>query len=308
MNLLAWFQHFFIPRQSNNHKARILHPSSLSVLVALFLITQFGLNFFLLVEPSVLGFASNITPERVIELTNQKRLESGLSPLNLNSTLNQVAQAKAGDMFAFNYWAHNSPSGRDPWSFFREAGYNYLYAGENLARDFMTSDAAVEAWMNSPTHRENILNGKYKEIGLAVVDGTLEGVETTLVVQVFGTPTPAPVAQKPTTPLTTPETVPIPVPKLGEASAIEEEIPLTPIALAQATGEEKHTLPLLSPFFLTKTLAVFLMGILFGALLLDWVLVYYKKLPRLSGRNLAHLSLIGTLLLAALLTQQGAIL
>jgi len=308
MNLLEWARHFFIPHHSNNHKAKVLHPSTLSVIVAVFLVYQFAINFYVLVQPSILGYASNITPEQVIEMTNQKRLESGLTPLTLNSQLNEVAQRKAGDMFAFNYWAHNSPSGRDPWSFFREAGYNYLYAGENLARDFMTSDAAVEAWMNSPNHRENILNGKYKEIGLAVVDGTLEGVETTLVIQVFGTPTPAPVAQKPTTPLTTPETVPIPVPKLGEASTIGEEIPLTPIALAQATGEEKHTPPLLSPFFLTKTLAVFLMGILFGALLLDWVLVHYKKVPRLSGRNLAHLALIGTLLLAALLTQQGAIL
>lgn len=308
MDLLTWFRHFFLPRKSNNYKAHLLHPSSLSVLVSLFLIAQFSLNFFLLVEPSVLGFASNITPEQVIELTNQKRLENGLSPLQLNQALTQAALAKAGDMFAFDYWAHNSPSGRDPWSFFRESGYSYLYAGENLARDFMNSEGVVEAWMNSPTHRENILNARYEEIGLAVVDGTLEGVETTLVVQLFGTPTPAPLAQKPTTSVRTPETVPVPVPKLGESSSIEEKIAQTPITLAQASGEEKYTPPLLSPFFLTKTLAVFLMGLLFGVLLLDWVFVHYKRVARLSGRNLAHLALIGTLLLAALLTQQGAIL
>jgi len=133
MNLLEWARHYLVPHHTNNHKAKILHPSTLSLLVALFLIYQFGINFFLLVQPAILGFASNITPDRVIELTNQQRLERGLSPLSLNPTLNQTAQLKAGDMFAFSYWAHNSPSGRDPWSFFKEAGYTYLYAGENLA-------------------------------------------------------------------------------------------------------------------------------------------------------------------------------
>jgi hypothetical protein len=312
-HLLNWLHHFFVPHQGNNYKAKILHPASLSVLVTLFLVAQFGLNFFILISPHVLGFASNITPEQVIELTNQKRLENGLPPLRLNQTLTQAALAKAGDMFAFNYWAHVSPSGRDPWAFFREAGYNYLYAGENLARDFNTSEAVVEAWMNSPSHRDNLLNGRYQEIGLAVVDGTLEGVETTLVVQLFGTPTPAPAAQ---------ETRKTSVPELGEATAmettVEEEVKeevveplpmaITTTNLNQATGKERSTLPFLSPFFLTKTLVILVMSLLFGALVFDWLLVYRQKVVRLSGRNLAHLALIGTLLLAALLTQQGAIL
>jgi len=305
MNLLEWWRHLFVPHHTNNHKAKILHPSTLSLIVALFLLYQFGINFALLVQPSILGFASNITPERVIELTNQQRLEQGLSPLSLNPTLSQAAQLKAGDMFAFNYWAHNSPSGRDPWSFFKEAGYSYLYAGENLARDFMTSEAVVNAWLNSSSHKENILNGKYNETGLAVVDGTLNGVETTLVVQLFGSPTPAPVAEKP--PASPPETVITRAPRLGEASTAEEKIPLVPAALAQA-GEETGSPPLLSPFWLTKTMAIFLLGIILGVLALDVILIYRKKVVRLSGRNLAHLIFVGTLLLAVILTTQGAIL
>lgn len=299
MNLLAGIRHLLVPHQTNNHKAKLLHPVSLSVVVAIFLVGQFGLNFFTIVSPSTLGFASDISPEQVVELTNQRRMERGLNPLQLNSVLNEVAQRKAGDMFAFNYWAHTSPSGRDPWSFFQEVGYRYLYAGENLARDFMNSNSVVDAWMNSPTHRTNILNNHYREIGLAVVDGTLNGVETTLVVQVFATPTPVPIAKKTATPR----------PSLGEASVANAIKPvLVEAALAQSTGEEVGVPSMLSPFMITKTLAVFLLGLFFGVLTLDAILVYKKRIIRLSSKNVAHLIFIGSLLLAVLLTNVGAIL
>jgi len=290
MNLLEWARHLFVPHHSNNCKARILHPSVLSLLVALFLFGQFALNFYLLVSPSVLGFASNITPERVLEVTNQKRAENGLSSLTLNSKLSEAAQRKAGDMFAFNYWAHISPSGRSPWSFFQEVGYKYLYAGENLARDFMNSDSVIDAWMNSPSHRDNLLNPNYKEIGLSVVNGTLNGVETTLVVQMFGTPTSTPVAKKPTS--------------MPSPAALA---PLSRVALAQANGELQSP-PLFSPFLLTKTIAIFLLGLILGALALDTILVYQRKIIRLSGKNVAHLIFIGSLLLAVILTTPGAVL
>lgn len=301
MSLLAWVRHFFIPHHSNNHKAKILHPITLSILVVAFLVGQFFLNFYLLLQPSVLGFASNITPEKIVEITNQKRGEQGLPPLNIDTKLNDAAQRKAGDMFAFNYWAHTSPSGRTPWTFFNEAGYKYLYAGENLARDFMNPEAVVDAWMNSPSHRDNLMNPNYKEIGIAVVNGTLNGVETTLVVQLFGTPTPAPSLNKEAQ-----KTNPLPVPQLGEASATENKI-LTTLSLSQASGHSA-TLPLFSPFWLTKTVIVFLLGLVLGALLLDIIFVNRRKIVRLSGRNIAHLLFLGTLLLAIILTSQGAIL
>jgi len=297
MSLLGWIRHLFIPHQSNNHRARILHPSVLAVIVAGFLVYQFGLNFYLLVRPSVLGFASSISPERVIEATNQKRGEKGLAPLTINSKLNEAAQRKAGDMFAFDYWAHTSPSGRNPWAFFQEVGYKYLYAGENLARDFQDSGAVVEAWMNSPTHRDNLLNPNYKEIGLAVVNGTLNGVETTLVVQLFGTPTPAVAkAPQPQVPAFQPAQAPQAAPELGEASVV----------LTQA--EETAQAPTISPFLLTKMIVIFLLGLILGALFLDALLVYRQRIVRLSGKNLAHLIFVGAVLLSAILTTPGAIL
>jgi len=323
MSLFGFLKDLFTPHSANNHRARILHPASLSLIVALFLVGQFFLNFFTLVSPSVLGYASNISPEKIIELTNQKRAELGLAPLVNNPLLNEVAQRKAADMFAFNYWAHVSPSGRDPWSFFKEVGYRYIYAGENLARDFMDSASVVEAWMNSPTHRDNIVNPHYKEIGVAVVNGTLNGVETTLVVQVFGTPPPTtaqkkvapPKAESPkqtpkveeTKEITQEETPSIPAPELGGSSLTQEQIPLRNVALAQAENETSSP-PLFSPFWVTKTIAIFLLGIVLGALVLDAILVAQRQTIRLSGKNVAHLLFIGTLLLAIILTTPGAIL
>jgi uncharacterized protein YkwD len=320
MKLLDWFRHLLTPHHTNNHKARILHPSVLSVVVAGFLIYQFGINFALIFQPSILGFASNISPDRVVELTNQERLKQGLTPLKLSSTLSQAAQLKAGDMFAQNYWSHTSPSGRDPWSFFQDAGYSYLYAGENLARDFMNSESVIQAWMNSPTHRDNIVNDKYQEIGLAVVNGTLDGVETTLVVQLFATPTPAPAVpvQQPAATsqlepaqgliglLSEPTATPLPQPVVGEASQVVEELALAPATLAQSKGEADQMK--VSPFSLTKSITIFLLGIILGVLALDAVLVYRKKVVRLSGRNIAHLIFIGALLLVSILTSPGAIL
>jgi len=314
MSLFGALKDLFTPHSANNHRARILHPASLSLIVALFLVGQFFLNFFTLVSPSVLGYASNISPEKIIELTNQKRAELGLAPLVNNPLLNEVAQRKAADMFAFNYWAHVSPSGRDPWSFFKEVGYKYIYAGENLARDFMDSASVVEAWMNSPTHRDNIVNPNYKEIGVAVVNGTLNGVETTLVVQVFGTPPPTTTTQRKTVPPKIEEAkeeivqkeIP-PAPELGGSSLAQEQIPLRNVALAQAENETSSP-PLFSPFWVTKTIAIFLLGIVLGALVLDAILVAQRQTIRLSGKNVAHLLFIGTLLLAIILTTPGAIL
>ncbi len=326
MNLLGLTRHLFVPHYSNNCKAKILHPSALSFLVGFFLVYQFFINFYLLVSPSVLGFASNITPTRVLELTNQKRAEQGLAPLNINDKLNESAQRKAGDMFAFNYWAHVSPSGRNPWSFFQEVSYKYIYAGENLARDFMSSEAVVDAWMNSPTHRDNILNGNYKEIGLSVVNGTLNGVETTLVVQHFGAPsdTGGIVAKKAAVTTATQQpslAKPTPLPSVTliaaspsvqaevkkESLALMEKTPLTKVVLAQVKDEVASP-PLLSPFLLTKTITIFLLGLILGALFLDIILVYQRKIIRLSSRNIAHLIFVGGLLLIIILTTPGAIL
>lgn len=260
-----------------------------------------------------MGFSSNITPERIIELTNQKRAESGLSPLKQNSLLSEAARRKAGDMFAFNYWAHNSPSGRNPWSFFKEVGYKYRYAGENLARDFRDPESVVQAWMNSPSHRENVVNNKYQEIGVAVVDGSLLGVETTLVVQLFGsqavTVANKPAAQSPS-PAVAKKEAPAPAPAVKTQSATTANAPLIPTTTQETVSQkvEGQFVPVINPFSLTKIISIFLVGVIFGAFLVDFLLVSERKTPRLTGRSFAQLLFLGFIIILALVSKQGAII
>ncbi len=124
----------------------------------------------------------------LVNLANGDRSANGLGELTSNPTLVAVAQAKANDMAAKGYFAHVSPEGIDPWHWFNTIGYEYSFAGENLAVDFSDSGDVERAWMNSPTHRDNILNSKFTEIGIATAQGMYEGRATTFVVQVFATP------------------------------------------------------------------------------------------------------------------------
>jgi hypothetical protein len=214
MRWLSSVKHWFVPHKQNDHRPHLIRGHGLAVVVVLI----FGLNVVgLLARPAglapalsgnVLAYAVDITPVALFNLTNQERANAGLPPLRLDSRLNQSASLKAQNMFAENYWAHVSPSGIQPWHWFTQAGYNYQYAGENLAKDFDTSAGVMDGWMNSAGHRANVLNAHYTDVGFAVVNGTLVGGETTLVVAHYGSPvavagpaaTPKPPTPTPATP------------------------------------------------------------------------------------------------------------
>lgn len=132
------------------------------------------------------GRAYALAPTDLILLANTSRSKEGLANLTSNDRLTKAAYNKANDMLEHDYFAHTSPDGKTPWDFIKAAGYNYAYAGENLAIGYTNASELHQAWMNSPTHRENILNGNFREIGLAVVSGEYEGSQTTVVVQMFG--------------------------------------------------------------------------------------------------------------------------
>ncbi len=134
------------------------------------------------------GLTALVYPTVVVQLTNEVRAEEGFPPLTVNPTLEAAAKLKAEDMAKYGYFAHTSPRGVTPWYWFREAGYTFMHAGENLAVHFTESADVQEAWLNSPTHRANILNGKFTEIGIATTQGTYQGYPTTFVVELFGTP------------------------------------------------------------------------------------------------------------------------
>jgi len=136
--------------------------------------------------PQALANHADISAIELVELTNAERARSNVPTLTVNETLVRSAEAKAQDLLERDYFNHDTPDGKTPWTFFTDAGYSYTWAGENLAIDFVTAAPIQRAWMGSPTHAANILNPHYREIGIAVVEGDFNGKHTAVVVQHFG--------------------------------------------------------------------------------------------------------------------------
>lgn len=130
--------------------------------------------------------ASSISAANLIRITNQERKANGLNELRAEKRLSNAAYAKAQNIFEHQYWSHYGPNDESPWQFILNSDYDYLYAGENLAKGFTSAEAVHSAWMASKTHRANILNSKYEDIGISVLSGNLLGSDVVLVVQMFG--------------------------------------------------------------------------------------------------------------------------
>lgn len=200
------FRHFFLPHESNNHRPHAIRPHALKIYsIALITIKLALTGFLYVIYPNEAQFAQ-LTESKMFELTNTDRQEQGLPALKLNQTLVKAARAKAQDMFTKNYFDHTSPDGKKFWQWFKEAGYAYTTAGENLAMDFTTAESANSALMASPSHRANILKSAYTEVGYAVAQGNLLGEKTTVLVEYFGNPVSRlAVAQKPVPQPTSPQ-------------------------------------------------------------------------------------------------------
>ncbi len=292
--MTGFLRHLFLPHHSNNFRAKILQVDFFALYIIAFLII--GISFRLLhqINPDILGFATDINVDKLVELTNKKRNELGLSTLRYDPQLSQAAAQKAADMFSKNYWAHVAPDGGTPWDFIHGVGYVYTVAGENLAKNFNDSSGVVDAWMNSPSHRENMLRPQYQDVGFAVVNGKLSGEETTLVVQMFGKRlTSATVAQNPAP---APPGIPVAPAQAQESTLIAQaqpEITVTPapaqvqpLTAGVATVVRK---PLFDLSKISKSLLLTLSTILMITLVIDTVYVWRKKIVRIGGKNFAHL-------------------
>jgi len=271
------FSHYFLPYPDNNHRALLLQPSFLALFVAVYLLNQSFIKSFTIARPGVLGYSSEITISKVLDQTNTERVKLGLKPLTFNSTLSKSAQLKADDMFTNNYWAHTSPEGKSPWDFFNNAGYEYSVAGENLAKDFYDTEGLLKAWMNSPTHRENIINPKYQEIGIGVVNGILGGVKTTLVVQHFGTP---------------------------RNGVVLASVPPDDIAVESSFIQN---IPIASPIQLNKIFAMIMFVFIICLLIVDSYITLKNKISRLTGSSAGHIGFLLIILLLLIFTHQGTI-
>ncbi|MBZ1356243.1 MAG: CAP domain-containing protein [Candidatus Nealsonbacteria bacterium] len=191
---------FILPCEDNNYRPLFLDGRLFDYLALSIIILKFiGLLYFVALPGT--PFFSSITRNALVQMTNEERRSFGLPPLITSPKLDQAAMMKAQDMIAKDYFSHWSPDGKSPWHWITLAGYDYKYAGENLAMGFLDAKDVHRAWVNSSTHKANIMSSNYDEIGIAVVEGIITGQRTFIVVQVFGkmNQKPAPIAVIPPT-------------------------------------------------------------------------------------------------------------
>jgi len=203
---------------------------------------QVGVGVTFYSGPSVKGADTETLAKNIITITNTERTKTGAGVLYENSVLSAAAQKKLNDMFAKNYWDHTGPGGETAWDFIAGESYQYEVAGENLARGFKSSDDVVRAWMASPTHKQNLLNNRFQEIGVAVGSGKIHGATTTVIVQLFGRPKTAFASES----------------IKGESSQ--------PVSLLPEMSLDNITAPSKAPYF-----AVW--GLLFGLLIIDGIML-----------------------------------
>lgn len=179
---------YFFPHERNNHRPHIFSIASVAVLAIAVVVFEAGYiaqTKFVFLQTDYLA---SVLPGALVALTNQDRVAGGLDGVTEDVLLDRAAQAAAEDMATKGYFAHVSPEGKDPWYWLNQVGYDYSYAGENLAVNFTDSQNVETAWMASPTHRANIEKPQYTKVGFGTANGMYEGKETTFVVSFFATP------------------------------------------------------------------------------------------------------------------------
>ncbi|MCX8016118.1 MAG: CAP domain-containing protein [Patescibacteria group bacterium] len=225
---------YLIPQVDNEFQPHSLRTKSVFwIFIAILLLENF---FFLLAYyliPSS-DFLASLISTSIVQYTNQYRLTSNAPQLVINPLLNEAARLKAEDMAQRGYFSHNSPDNITPWEWLKKVGYDYLYAGENLALNFTDSQEVVEAWLNSESHRQNLLNPNFKEIGIGIAKGTYKNQPAIFIVQFFGTPKLL-AQQTPATPSNSNNLVSSPTP----AIKIQPSPKLTPSPIVTPTPEQK---------------------------------------------------------------------
>jgi hypothetical protein len=251
---------------------------------------------------NTLAYATNVNASGLLSSTNQHRGANGKAALAINAKLNASAQAKANDMVTRNYWSHNTPDGKEPWIFFDAAGYDYAKAGENLAYGYATSSDAVVGWMNSPTHKANMLDGTFTEVGFGFANSPNfngDGQQTVIVAhyakhQVLAqhvttppptttqttpppasTPKPKPAAKPAPTPTKEPEPAPV-----TTEQPVAQSVPVSQnVSRAQTIGNGRVSWLLNATTFVLGALVI--LKIMHFSIMLRRFLRHHKTLRRL---------------------------
>lgn len=298
-------RHYFLPHYSNNQRAKLLHSQTIFLFVLLLLGSSFLFSSTKQHLSGVLGVSVNISAQDLLLLTNEDRSHAGLPVLQLNSQLSQAAEAKAQDMFAKDYWAHFAPDGTSPWDFIHAAGYNYVYAGENLARGFTTAQDTENAWLNSPEHRANIMSTHYTDVGFAVERGRLPGdADTVLVVEMFGSKSFAPPSNVPPV-VAAPETAQATKPVPASSSALAH-VTITPVPTAPVLAAVRQH-PLFDSAYLSRGISLTLLSLFLIVFALDIILTESRKSVRLAGHSFDHLLFLLAILAIAISLGTGVI-
>ncbi|MFZ2149734.1 MAG: CAP domain-containing protein [Minisyncoccia bacterium] len=187
--MFSWLKKHFIPHAGNEHRPHILRDYSTRNLIVLILFFEiFSFLIPVVGNLNLVGNMAAVLPAVLGELTNEERASQNLGQLIVSPILNKAAEMKAEDMATKGYFAHTSPEGITPWYWLELAGYKYQYAGENLAVNFHDSKDVTQAWLNSPTHKANIVKGNYTEMGTGIAKGIYKGRKTIFVAQVYANP------------------------------------------------------------------------------------------------------------------------
>jgi hypothetical protein len=314
--MFSWLKKYFIPHKENNHRPHILRKENIrSIIFVILFLEVFTFLLPTLTHINKNGGMAAVLPSILANLTNEERQIKKLDALTINPILNKAAEMKAEDMAKNGYFAHTSPEGKTPWYWLAQVGYRYQYAGENLAINFSDSKDVTNAWMNSPTHRANIVKDKYTEVGTGIATGIYEGKETVFVAQVYANPLtidnviPKVVKniEKDKLSVTTPK---IKVITTSTVSAVEKNNILgaeTPevsnskeISVIKSNTIEKPTVLqniVASPRNSTKTILFIILGIIILSIILNIFIKIKHHHPDLITNGLVTAAIIGAILI-----------
>ena len=224
-----WFKDYFLPHAGNGHKPKILQSHSVSLVTAGLLVTKIIIVSLLFAFYPQGAFVSPAVENDMVSFTNGYRQSLGLKALTRNSYLDSVALARVQDMVDRNYFSHYTPDGEKPWEWVDRQQYDFVRFGENLAIDFITAKAVLTAFEASPSHNKNVTNPLYADIGVAMVNGTIEGRETNVMAVLYATAR-EPIALAPTAEAasSTPPTVPVAVTPPPTTTIVPPTIVSTP--------------------------------------------------------------------------------
>ncbi len=307
----------FVPHAGNHYAPHLLREASVLTLTAL-IIALFVVSNYPITDNA--RFTAEVLPTVLVDMANSDRRVSNESALTINPLLQSAAQEKANDMLAKGYFAHTSPEGITPWHWFNDVGYSYAYAGENLAMGFFESNDVNQAWLNSPLHRQNILNQNFTEIGIATSHGLYRGVETTFVVQMFGKPlaksaVPIAKAQETPKPMPTPTMKPVaiappPVPAEMFIAVQNNEVAGAAVpAITPITTAPKHYASWLDRFISSPKKDVAYAYLLLGAIILIAVLIsIFTEIKKQHPKHIIFGAALLVLMLALVYVNQALVL